>query len=126
MAVYGVPPWVWLGTLLVLAYLSWSGTDGIFMATLWVLLLIWGEVGARVWFENAPEFGKPPWLNKAQTWGIGLFLIWLYGTIAVLSLGWIATQLQVAGWTRSQSFQRLTVGIVLSLASGAVLASLLS
>lgn len=122
MAVYGVPPLVWLGTLLIVAYLTWSGTDGIFIATLWVLLLIWGEVGARNWFENAPEFGTPPWLNKAQTWGIGLFLIWLYGTIAVLSLGWMATQLQISGWTRSRSFQRLTLGVVLSLACGAILA----
>ena len=124
MAAYGVPPLVWLGTLFVLAYLSWSGTDAIFIATLWVLLLIWGEVGARVWFENAPEFGKPPWLNKAQTWGIGLFLIWLYGTIAVLSWGWVATQLQVSGWTRSRSLQRLTLWGVLSLGSGAILARL--
>jgi hypothetical protein len=121
MAAYGVPKLILLGTLIVLAYLAWSGTDAIFIATIWVLLLVWGEVGARVWFEGAPEFGTPPWLNKAQTWGIGLVLIWLWGTISVLSLGLTATQLQLAGWTRSQSFQSLSVWTLLSLALGAII-----
>jgi hypothetical protein len=106
LAVYNVPPVLWLGTFLATLHLAWAGTGAIAVGMVWVLVLIWiAAIGYAMPVHIQSLDGRP--------WAISIFLLWARGIILVLMLAFSHRFLEPWNLRRTDAFWFL-VGLVWS------------
>lgn len=77
---------IWLVTGLVVAYLFWTGRRGVFIASIWITLL----VSLAIALDLSPDF----WPEKLhyRYWAMCLMLIWAVAIAAIWLVGSYTTQ----------------------------------
>lgn len=86
LSALAAPVPIWVGTGLVVAYLFWTGKRGIFIASIWITLL----VSLAIAFDLSPAFW--PEKLKYRYWALCLMLIWGAAIAVIWFLGLYGSQ----------------------------------
>lgn len=102
LSFYHATPVVWLGSELLILYLTWVGTGAIALAIVGSM----GLIGAGVLSSELPDHlvGIPLPLNQAQVWALMLILSWVWALFVIWKLAFTVRYLRLMGWRRSQVF----------------------
>lgn len=80
---FNAPAFVCAGTLLICCYLAWVGSDGIALASVWVVVLMSIAAINQLWLHDLPRprFIYIPMLCM-MNWLLALMIVWRLGKIS--------------------------------------------
>lgn len=102
LSLFHAPKFIWIVNQAVILHLAWANTEAVFLAAVWLVCLVWGEVISRSWLNSHPHL-------HPQDWATALIALWSLGLVFVLTLALSARRMESVGFTKTQAFWILLV-----------------
>lgn len=100
-AAYKVSSLVWLGTFVVILHLSFTGSGGIFLANIWLILMI--ALGIILCTQIKANFLN---FNHAPIWAFTLLFVWFLSIILIVMLAFAAKPIKIIAFVSETNIKR--------------------
>jgi hypothetical protein len=108
LAAFNTPLWVWLGTFLIIVYLAKSGTEGLLIANIWVVFIMFlvtiFKRWPQIWPSHIPE-------KDITLWSAIIMLLWSLAILLMMGLALTHQAMKLRGFT---SILRLSILVSLT------------
>jgi hypothetical protein len=118
LAAFQVPWVIWLGTLGVSLHLVKVRTNALALASAWIVALVSIAAVLKAW---TPLWDSHLPLEHAQSWALGLLLIWLWAHCLALLLAFAKKPVQKLGLRLTQTDRGLIILIWTAMGLGGLL-----
>lgn len=101
LAAFNAPFWIWCGTLLLILYLAKSGIEAVFIANLWIVIVMFFVTIFKPWPEIWPsQIPK----HEIAIWATTVMILWLFWIILTVNLAFAHQRMKSQDSTAVQCF----------------------
>jgi hypothetical protein len=109
LAAYKVSWLIWLGTLLIIIHLSIAESGAIFLANLWLVLVI--SLGIVLNSKISLHFLP---FHRAQIWALTLLIVWFFSISLIFMLAFASAKLKNLSLGRLNKFHKYNAYILVA------------